>query len=92
MHGWYESIGWLHIAMEYCEHGDLKKHLAEVKTLPESQAQQISMQILGALASMHGFWFAHRDLKYAHYRPLIPTRPKILNMRAPEYSYQVQAA
>jgi calcium/calmodulin-dependent protein kinase I len=51
--------------MEYCEHGDLKSYLADVKTLPESQVHEIAPQILGALASMHESGFAHRDLKPA---------------------------
>ena len=51
--------------MEYCEHGDLKKYLADVKTVPEEQAREIASQILGALTSMHETGFAHRDLKPA---------------------------
>lgn len=51
--------------MEYCEHGDLKRYLADFKTLPENQVHEIAPQILGALASMHENGFAHRDLKPA---------------------------
>lgn len=51
--------------MEYCEHGDLKSYLGAVRMLPESQAQEIAVQIVGALASMHECGFAHRDLKPA---------------------------
>ncbi|KAH6871776.1 kinase-like domain-containing protein [Thelonectria olida] len=65
-YGWYESPGWLHIAMEYCEHGDLKKYVADVGTLPEDQAQDIASQILGALTLMHEEGIAHRDLKPAN--------------------------
>lgn len=72
-YGWYESAGWLYISMEYCEHGDLKRYLADVKTLPENQVHEIAPQILGALASMHESGFAHRDLKPANI--LIKSKP-----------------
>lgn len=63
--GWYEVAGWLHMAMEYCEHGDLKRYLFDCKTLPEDQLLEITSQVLGGLALMHGEGFAHRDLKPA---------------------------
>ncbi|OIW31909.1 kinase-like protein, partial [Coniochaeta ligniaria NRRL 30616] len=72
-YGWYESSGWLYIAMEYCEHGDLRGYLANAKTLPESQVHDIAQQILGALVSMHENGFAHRDLKPANI--LIKSKP-----------------
>ncbi|KAL6404752.1 hypothetical protein AUP68_11581 [Ilyonectria robusta] len=65
-YGWYESPGWLYVATEYCEYGDLSKYLACVKTLPEDQAHGIASQILGALTLMHEEGFAHRDLKPAN--------------------------
>ena len=63
--GWYESPGWLYIAMEYCENGDLKKYLSDVKRLPEDQAQDIASQVLSSVALMHEEGFAHRDIKPA---------------------------
>lgn len=64
-YGWYTTPGSLNIAMEYCSHGDLKGYLERVKTIPPHEVRDIALQILGALASMHGNGFAHRDLKPA---------------------------
>ncbi|KAK4452641.1 kinase-like domain-containing protein [Podospora aff. communis PSN243] len=64
--GWYEVSGFLHIAMEYCEYGDLKSYLSDNKTMPENQVQDITLQVAGALSLMHGERFAHRDLKPAN--------------------------
>ncbi|KAH7013420.1 kinase-like domain-containing protein [Ilyonectria destructans] len=69
--GWYASPGWLHIAMEYCELGDLKKYLSNAQKcpnnrLPEDQVLDIASQVLNALSMMHGERFAHRDLKPAN--------------------------
>jgi serine/threonine protein kinase len=67
--GWYEASGFLHIAMEYCEYGDLKGYLSDNKTMPENQVQDIALQVTGALSLMHGERFAHRDLKPAVSKP-----------------------
>ncbi|KAH8722144.1 kinase-like domain-containing protein [Ilyonectria robusta] len=69
--GWYTSPGWLHIAMEYCELGDLHKYLSDARKcpdnrLPEDQVLDIASQVLNALSMMHGERFAHRDLKPAN--------------------------
>lgn len=64
-YGWYTTPGSLNIAMEYCEDGDLQAYLEIVKTIPTQQVHDIALQVLGALASMHGTRFAHRDLKPA---------------------------
>ncbi|KAM7195481.1 Protein kinase-like domain containing protein [Rhypophila sp. PSN 637] len=72
-YGWYLAPGSLNIAMEYCRHGDLKGHLERVKTIPTQEVQEIALQILGALVSMHRNGFAHRDLKPANI--LIKSKP-----------------
>lgn len=60
----------IHIAMEYCELGDLDKYLSNPincpdRRLPESEVHEISSQILEALDIMHRESFCHRDLKLA---------------------------
>jgi calcium/calmodulin-dependent protein kinase I len=47
--------------MEYIEHGDLQKYLS--RPLPESEARQITGQVLEGLHFMHDNGFVHRDLK-----------------------------
>ncbi|KAK7217161.1 hypothetical protein V2G26_005164 [Clonostachys chloroleuca] len=66
--GWFMSPGLIHIAMEYCELGDLEKHLSTCPDgrLPESETQDITIQILSALNSMHEERFCHGDLKLAN--------------------------
>jgi len=61
--GWYESLGNLCIAMEYCELGDLQGYLSAVSPLPEKEAQEITFQTLEGIRYMHENYFAHRDLK-----------------------------
>ena len=63
--GWYESLGSLCIAMEYCELGDLEDYLSSVPPLPEIQAQEITFQTLEGVRYMHENEFAQRDLKPA---------------------------
>ncbi|KAK7211502.1 hypothetical protein V2G26_018680 [Clonostachys chloroleuca] len=67
-HGWFTSPGLIHIAMEYCELGDLDRYLLSLSNtrLPESEAQDITYQILNALTSMHQETFCHGDLKLAN--------------------------
>ncbi|KAJ0413132.1 hypothetical protein BJY00DRAFT_320088 [Aspergillus carlsbadensis] len=64
MFGWYEDPGSIYIAMEYFIHGDLQQHLAH--PLPETDARQITQQVLEALEHLHANGFAHRDLKPAN--------------------------
>ncbi|KAI1416097.1 kinase-like domain-containing protein [Hypoxylon sp. FL1857] len=80
-YGWFEAIDTLFIAMEYYEHGDLKKYLAEHGPLPEDQVQDITWQVLQGLLFMHKNEFAHRDLKPANI--LIKSKP-------PEEPWQVK--
>ena len=61
--GWYENAEAVFIAMEYIPCGDLQKYMT--KPLPETEAQQITFQVLEGLALMHENGFAHRDLKPA---------------------------
>lgn len=63
--GWYEVPGYLCIAMEFCEHGDLRKHLEIVKTMPEDQAKDVAFQVFAGLAMMHEAGLTHRDVKPA---------------------------
>jgi hypothetical protein len=59
--GWYESEDSVFIAMEYLEHGDLRKFLR--KPFPEGEAKDIAIQLVEGLSFMHDNGFAHRDLK-----------------------------
>ncbi|RPA99840.1 kinase-like protein, partial [Choiromyces venosus 120613-1] len=59
--GWFENNDWLFIAMEYLEHGDLRKNLD--KPLAEEVVQKITKQVLNGLQVMHENNIAHRDLK-----------------------------
>jgi serine/threonine protein kinase len=61
LHGWYESQDWIFLAMDYFEMGDLSHHLQS--KIPESQARDITQQLLRGLVEMHGMGITHRDLK-----------------------------
>ncbi|RSL51161.1 hypothetical protein CEP54_011573 [Fusarium duplospermum] len=67
--GWYENPAsdYLHIAMEYCPHGDLKNYLAHNGgKLPESEVKDIASQVLAGVVMMHRDGFANRDIKPAN--------------------------
>ncbi|RPA99833.1 kinase-like protein [Choiromyces venosus 120613-1] len=59
--GWFENNDRLFIAMEYLEHGDLRKNLD--KPFAEEVVQKITKQVLNGLQVMHENDIAHRDLK-----------------------------
>ena len=59
--GWYESNDYVHIAMEYISHGHLR-HYMEVER-SESEAKDVTRQLLEGLLVIHQKGFAHRDLK-----------------------------
>ncbi|KAI0466140.1 kinase-like domain-containing protein [Xylaria cf. heliscus] len=61
--GWYEDSGFLYIAMEYCQLGDLQQFLIQHKTLPETDTRDVISQVVQGLHYMHKEGFAHRDLK-----------------------------
>ncbi|CAI7615037.1 unnamed protein product [Penicillium pancosmium] len=61
--GWYSTPENLFISMEYLKLGDLHDYLLDRPPLSESQAQDISYQILEGLQMMHENEFMHRDLK-----------------------------
>lgn len=65
LHGWFETVDLLFIAMEYCEYGDLRNYLRNNGHLPEDQVQDITWQVLQGLVFMHESSFAHRDLTLA---------------------------
>ncbi|KAK4649699.1 uncharacterized protein QC761_121350 [Podospora bellae-mahoneyi] len=71
--GWYEIPNYLCIAMEYCEHGDLRRYLQTVKTMPEDEVKVVASQVLGALEMMHEAGYTHRDVKPANI--LIKSKP-----------------
>lgn len=79
----------MYIAMEYCEHGDLKKYLADNNNmLPESQVREIISQVLDGVAMMHIAGFANRDIKPAVRSHLDAPRRALL-MCCPEHLDQV---
>ena len=52
------------LTMEYIALGDLEKNVKALSgRVPESEARDITNQILSALQIMHAESFAHRDLK-----------------------------
>ncbi|KAL2798989.1 kinase-like domain-containing protein [Aspergillus keveii] len=57
-------FGSIYIAMKYFVHGDLQQHLTH--PLPETDARQITQQVLEGLEHLHENGFAHRDLKPAN--------------------------
>ena len=59
--GWYESDDYIHIAMEYISHGDLRQYLKVKRS--ESEAKAITRQLLEGLSVIHQNGLAHRDLK-----------------------------
>lgn len=61
--GWYENRQNIHLAMEYIEHGDLENFLEKFGAQGQSNAKEISAQILEGLAFLHEREICHRDLK-----------------------------
>lgn len=49
--------------MEFFEHGDLAKRMANYGTFPEIEAALITAQVAQALQYMHEKRFIHRDIK-----------------------------
>ncbi|KAI0419351.1 kinase-like domain-containing protein [Xylaria grammica] len=72
-YSWYESNDALFIAMEYCQHGDLRQFVKDHGAIIEVDVQKITDQVLQGLMFMHENNFAHRDLKPANI--LIQHRP-----------------
>ncbi|KAI0148960.1 kinase-like domain-containing protein [Pestalotiopsis sp. NC0098] len=60
-HGWFELEDSIFVSMEYLHSGDLQRYLQN--PLPESEAKQITAQVLEGLTYMHENGFVHRDLK-----------------------------
>jgi serine/threonine protein kinase len=59
--GWFQDKWDISIAMEYFKYGSLKDCTGN-KPLPESEAKDITTDILSGLSIMHQEGFAHRDL------------------------------
>lgn len=53
----------MHIAMEYIEFGDLAQYIGEHGATEESEATEITSQILKGLVVLHDRDICHRDLK-----------------------------
>jgi serine/threonine protein kinase len=70
--GWYEDAEAIYIAMEYCLYGDLYHYLSHKSPLPVAEAQELTRQMLEGVYDMHENGFAHRDLKPAVSKYLIP--------------------
>lgn len=62
-HGWYESGEFIHLAMEYVQHGDLAQYLKDFGPKAMKEASEITKQLLEGLAVLHGRQICHRDLK-----------------------------
>ena len=60
-YGWFESLEYVFLAMQYCPHGDLQRHLD--KKLPETEVRDIAQQLLEGLQNLHALGWTHRDLK-----------------------------
>jgi serine/threonine protein kinase len=63
--GWYEDKKAVYIAMEFCPLGDLQRYISSKSSLPLTEAQELTYQILEGLHEMHENGFTHRDLKPA---------------------------
>lgn len=62
--GWFENDGYIFLAMEYIEYGDLSNLVdAHERNMTESDAKVITRQLLKGLKIMHENNFCHRDLK-----------------------------
>ena len=61
--GWYENNEDVFLTMEYMPLGDLNRYLNS--PLQEKESKCIVAQIVEGLQIMHGYGFAHRDLKPA---------------------------
>lgn len=61
--GWFEDSSSVFVTMEYCIHGDLQYQLSIRRSLPVTETQQLTFQILEGLNQMHQNDFAHTDLK-----------------------------
>ncbi|KAM0209003.1 hypothetical protein ACHAPA_010903 [Fusarium lateritium] len=62
--GWYENASYIHLAMEYCPHGDLGRYLTRNGgSLKECEAKEIASQVLAGIVMMHRAGFANRDIK-----------------------------
>lgn len=61
--GWFEDASNVYLALEYIEHGDLRRFMHQA--FPEPEAQHVALQLVEGLAFMHENGFVHRDLKPA---------------------------
>jgi serine/threonine protein kinase len=61
--GWFKHGSDVFLAMEYVTLGNLEKNIGSSGQVPESEARDITEQILLGLEIMHAKSFAHRDIK-----------------------------
>ncbi|KAL5014733.1 hypothetical protein ScPMuIL_009003 [Solemya velum] len=75
----FEKDGYLYIAMQYCEGGDLYHHLKEQKNAPLEERKVVEwfVQIAMALQYMHERNILHRDLKTQN---IFLTKSKIIKV------------
>merc|ERR1712079_479706 len=63
----FESRYQVHAVLQYCGGGSLSRFLGQLKTqglgMTETDAAALTIQLSGALAHMHSFGVAHRDIK-----------------------------
>ncbi|KAL7941059.1 kinase-like protein [Trichoderma barbatum] len=64
--GWYDVDSSLYIAMEHFPLGDLQNYMSKTGPIDETDAREISFQVLEGLSYMHREGFAHRDIKPAN--------------------------
>ncbi|XP_071450022.1 serine/threonine-protein kinase NIM1-like, partial [Hetaerina americana] len=58
-----ETLGRIHLVMEYASGGELFAHITAEGQLPEPEAKRVFAQVIGAVQHMHKQNIIHRDIK-----------------------------
>ncbi|XP_046400164.1 serine/threonine-protein kinase NIM1 isoform X2 [Ischnura elegans] len=58
-----ETLGRIHLVMEYASGGELFAHITAEGQLPEPEAKKVFAQVVGAVQHMHKQNIIHRDIK-----------------------------
>lgn len=58
-----EDDAYIHIILEYCNGGDLSKHLRQCAPLPEAHTHDVMLQLAEALKHTRANHVVHRDIK-----------------------------